>query len=479
MAKKGNLFLLVKSLSKAEKRYFKLFCQGKKAYENYWQLFREIDTQDVYDEAVLRKRLAGSSLGRQLPVAKHHLYHLLLKTLRNYYGKVSKAAEVRDGLRNVEILLDRELPELAEKELDRIHKIASRYELQVEGMAIHSLRRRLLLMQRPLPFTTLQQVLEEEKSLIQQLADQQRLWEITLSIFSIPPDDNSLLDEAVLSPDRPASLQGNTLKHHIYYTYHTIRGDSKLGSQWLEKLIALLEEQPHRIEDDPSPYITALNNYLSYHIFRKEYDQVDSILEKIHSIPNRYRLNIQRKVAVKYRLRTYNVELEMYRDTANYEKGRTLIEEIKGFLAAEKRTVPNDYFMQFWYQFAYIFFMSRDFNAALQWVNEILQSRFRQVRPDLESYARLLNLMIHFELGNYSVLRYAVVSTRRFLNKKGKMESFEKLLLQFFSKACNSPKAEHGALLQKLEADLAPVLNQQHLDYLNFIDWIRERRKFA
>ena len=66
MTKKGNLFFLIQSLSKSEKRYFKIFCFGQKVDKNYLKLFDAIDAQEVYDEAAIRRQFAKATFIQQL-----------------------------------------------------------------------------------------------------------------------------------------------------------------------------------------------------------------------------------------------------------------------------------------------------------------------------------------------------------------------------------------------------------------------------
>ena len=58
MVKKEELFVLIKSLTQAEKRYFKIFC-GQTAHQTanakYLKLFEAIDNQEVYDEDQIRE----------------------------------------------------------------------------------------------------------------------------------------------------------------------------------------------------------------------------------------------------------------------------------------------------------------------------------------------------------------------------------------------------------------------------------------
>ena len=58
MIKKEQLFALIKSLTKAEKRYFKLFASVNNTDANYILLFDAIDAQDVYDEKRIKEKFA-------------------------------------------------------------------------------------------------------------------------------------------------------------------------------------------------------------------------------------------------------------------------------------------------------------------------------------------------------------------------------------------------------------------------------------
>ena len=143
---------------------------------------------------------------------------------------------------------------------------------------------------------------------------------------------------------------------------------------------------------------------------------------------------------------------------------------------SHQKLIPEDYLLMLWYQFAYIFFVVHDYSNALKWVNEILNRKFETNRTDLQSFARLLNLMIHFELGNSFVLKYSVDNTRRWLKKQKKPEQFELVLLRFFSKISNAPKAERKTLFSQLKIDLfkgtTPLITEKELDYLDFRSWI-------
>lgn len=77
-----NLFRLIHSLSKSEKRMFKLqSVSGESSSKKFILLFDEIEKQKNYDEKkILNKR--KELIPHQLPNLKAHLYKKILKTLQ-------------------------------------------------------------------------------------------------------------------------------------------------------------------------------------------------------------------------------------------------------------------------------------------------------------------------------------------------------------------------------------------------------------
>jgi hypothetical protein len=71
---KENLFVLIKSLSKSEKRQFKLYVGRMDSNQDskFLILFNLLDKMDVYDEKIILKK--GFVSKQQLSNLKAHLY---------------------------------------------------------------------------------------------------------------------------------------------------------------------------------------------------------------------------------------------------------------------------------------------------------------------------------------------------------------------------------------------------------------------
>lgn len=120
-----DLFLLIQSLTKEEKRYFKLFAKslgGKNA--KYLQLFDVLEKMASYDEDTLKQWLRGKRWLTQLSTYKKYLYDLILKSLRIQNDDASIDEEILTGLHEVKTLLRKHLVTQALDKLTAIKKNA-------------------------------------------------------------------------------------------------------------------------------------------------------------------------------------------------------------------------------------------------------------------------------------------------------------------------------------------------------------------
>ncbi|MEO1628164.1 MAG: hypothetical protein AAFV25_23650, partial [Bacteroidota bacterium] len=124
-SKREDLYSLIQSLSKTEKRYFKMEARkaGDKSNSKYIQLFEAIQQMDKYDEEALKKQ----TFVKNLSMEKAYLSDAILRSLRNFHSEKSLGARMRDLIANARILQDRELYKQSLRQLTKAKKMA--YEL--------------------------------------------------------------------------------------------------------------------------------------------------------------------------------------------------------------------------------------------------------------------------------------------------------------------------------------------------------------
>ncbi len=123
------LHTIIKSLTKAEKRNFKMFVRSsQKSINNYTILFDAIDAQKVYDEKKILKKLKIHAFSKQISRTKYLLYDQILKSLYMLYGNRTKSSEINLMLNSVEILYNKKLYKQAYEMLKKAKKITFNFE---------------------------------------------------------------------------------------------------------------------------------------------------------------------------------------------------------------------------------------------------------------------------------------------------------------------------------------------------------------
>jgi hypothetical protein len=484
MIKSEHLFYLIRSLNKAEKRYFKLFVTTSKENNNYLLLFDAIDKQEQYDESSIKEKFHEKTFVNQLHVTKNYLNQLILKSLRNFHGSISKDAEIKDLLRDIEILLKKELFQQCEQVIDKALKLANLYEKWPDVLNLLDIKRRLLLNTKGSSQASqdLKEINDQELNTLLKIEHVSMYWDISANLFSKLPDLPQFLENPYIKDESKAdSLQAKTLYHYIWQTIHVVQGNYNKSKGMLEKIIQIWEDQTNQIYEHPASYLTLLNNLVGLCLSSKDYKYAEELVYKIRKMPERYGLKGSNTIAVKAMLQSFNVELEMYRDTNQIKKGIKVVKDVQAYLADSSLIIPASYHILILYQSSYIYYLNGEFDKALPLLNEILSLKASDIRQDIQAFAHLLFLIIHFELKNITLLRYAVESCRRFLKKKRELYNFEKQLLSCFSRLSTISKSEYQYQFIILKETLYEGMTEKEktnvLDYLNFDEWIEKNLK--
>ncbi|GJM32139.1 MAG: hypothetical protein DHS20C18_11400 [Saprospiraceae bacterium] len=465
MIRKTYLFHLIQSLNRTELRYFKLLAKTVRKNSNYLKLFQEIRTQDHYDETLIKVNFKKERFIQHFHLTKRYLEQLVMKALRNYHGQRSQSLRLSNQIQNIELFYRRGLYAHAQLEVNRALKLARQYESDSRIHDLLAWQRKLIQVEHPSDFEGLRDIVKEQREVISRLNQENELWH---QLLGIAPED---------PPEQPTpSLQLRILKANLLYLSRVRTGAPESGEKAMVHLLTELEHHPHRLQEEPGLWAATANNLLGSLIFRKNFAEAEMLIEKAHQFYQE--IDRHDEPMLKLILRTFNMELEIYRDTQNFDQADRAIARILKFLEGDQAAaVPVSYLLSFWFQFASLYFMRSQLDQALHWINQILNYNFGDTRIDLQKHSRWLNLMIHLELKNYFVLRYYVDSTRRFIDKWEKITPYETTLLQFFSRISHLPEGEFKTAFRHLQESLFTntEIPKMELGYVNFQAWINNK----
>lgn len=129
MKPKDDLFILIKSLTKTEKGYFNKFAQmhGGTAEGNYLKLYHLIEGMETYNEAELKKSVAGTSLGKHLSVSKNYLFKFILRALSSFHRDNIPELQIYHLLAEEHMLRARRLGISSEAQLKKAESVAAQF----------------------------------------------------------------------------------------------------------------------------------------------------------------------------------------------------------------------------------------------------------------------------------------------------------------------------------------------------------------
>jgi len=125
---KDNLFILVKSLTKSEKRQFTLYVgrMGSNEDSKFLNLFQVLDKMNHYDEKVILNK--GIVTKQQLSNLKAHLYKQILISLRMNPMHKNIRIQIREQLDFATILYQKGLYKQSLKVLEKAKMLAIKHE---------------------------------------------------------------------------------------------------------------------------------------------------------------------------------------------------------------------------------------------------------------------------------------------------------------------------------------------------------------
>ena len=425
----NKLFKLIKSLSGSEKRYFKLFAANKQGENStkYIQLFDAIDLQETFDEAHLKKTIYENQPinSQKYSELKAYLYDLILKSLQGYDEKNSIDFRLKHMLLCIRVLYKRSHYAESLKILNRAKTLAYKYEDFICVVELLAWEKQIAYTQENIEFleNELDHIDNEEKNCLEQLRNLSTYRNLLYQLIISRRKDAVLRSELKIDKlksimqhplleniQKAKSHKAQILFHRVFSNYNYSVLDYEKFYLSSKQLLELMESKSYLMQEDISGYIFALTNLsLSCGLLEK-HEELKENLEKFHHIK-------AKTIDDEFRIfKHYNtLKFRLCITTGEFEEGhRALTQHLKDI---QRFGAHADERGAFYFQYFYIYFGMGDYEKALVYLNQWLNLPRSVEREDLQSLARILNLIIHYEMDNTILLEYLSRSTYRFLKK--------------------------------------------------------------
>ncbi|MCP4440662.1 MAG: hypothetical protein GY810_17080 [Aureispira sp.] len=437
----SKAYQLIHSMSKEEKRYFKLFAQGiGKKDSKHIQLFDILTKQKVYNKATAKRSLRNI---KNFGATEHYLYQMLLKSLRVYTSSSSIEMEILDAFKNIRVLYNRQLYELAKETLvsikkfaiqhDQLHYLPQLYEWEVrievvfyqfkdvsneqfEQFKVEYINQLEMLRN----FGTYSLAALEFTYLSQKLGYSQELEKRLSNIMGQP-----WMQDFNHCQSLSARLTLCEI-HAIYYSFHEIE---KSLDAYIRIIREIEEAGPEVQQQRHKQYIISIANAGSLAINLHKWEEAQRLINIANNLP-------EKQLTPRFRLFQYNLNLTLQVHKGAFDKAVELLPEGKQFVEDYAEKLPEFELLIWRYLAAIVHFGLGDYEKSIDYLEELQQYK---TSKELQSAAKLLLLISLYEQEQFELLSSTLRSSYRFFKKNTDENSFEQMMVSCLKRLSNLP----------------------------------------
>ncbi len=490
---KDTLFILIKSLSKSEKRQFKLYVNrlGVNADAKFLALFNLLEKMNDYNEA----EILGSGIVKkqQLSNLKAHLYKQILVSLRLNPVNQNIRIQIREQLDFATILYHKGLYKQSLKILDKAKTMAIENEEKVIAYEIVELEKVIETQYITRSISgRADELAIQAKELSMQNVIASKLSNLSLQLYGVmlkfgyvKSDEEFKWVTSYFNARMPQFTMEELgfreklwlYKAHLWYSFLTqdFLSCYKYSSKWVD----LFYENQEMIYLNPVFFLKG-NNYLLESLYYIKYrSQFKESLARLEEtiIDERFPKNDNLEVLSFLYINSNKFNLHFLE--GSFEEGLYMESTVLKGLKQHKNKIDEHHVMVFYYKIACLYFGLGDNRTCISYLKKIIDNRNLTMREDLMCFARVLSLVAHYEAGMDYHLEVQLKSTYKFLLKMNDLHEVQKEMIKFLRNLGNIYPHELKSEFKKLHSRLKkyedhPYEKRAFL-YLDIISWLESK----
>ncbi len=493
MEKTDTLFLLVKSLSKSEKRQFKLYAGrlGGNSEKNFMALFSVLDKMEGFDEKIILQKTKIKK--EQLSNSKAHLYRQILVSLKLNPFHQNTKTQIREQLDFATILYNKGLHKQSLKVLDKAKNIAISYE--ESNMAYEIVELEKIIESQYITRSMgsrADDLIVQSKELSNKTVLLSKLSNLSLQLYSI------LLKKGYVRTDKDfeevkkyfdSNLPGFNFKYlgikerlflyKAYLWYSFIIQDFVSCYKYSQKWVNLFYDNPKMKKNNPVFYLKGINYLLESLFLIQHVSKFRSTLNYLEDEIEHHNFLMNENTESLAFLYLYLNKINLYFLEGEFNKGIDLVPEVLDKIESYKHKIDQHHIMVFYYKIASLYFGDAQYDQCIFYLEKIIKNKDLKMREDLLCFSRILNLVAHYEAGLDQNLDALIRSTYKFLIKMNELHVVQKKFITFLRSLSNIYPHELRNAFVNLHKELKVFENHPYekraFMYLDMISWLESK----
>ncbi len=490
---KDALFSLVKSLSKSEKRQFKLYAGrlGGNAQANFMSLFNLFDRVDVYNDDLIIKKTNIKK--QQISNAKAHLYKQILVSLRFNPIHQNVRSQIREQFDFAAILYNKGLYKQSLKILDKAKELALNngennfaYDIVEFEKVIESQYITRSMSNRADELSVQAKNLSLKNVRISKLSNLSlQLYSLMLKEGYVKNDADSKAVKDYFEKRLPKyELSGLGFKEKLFlykaYLWHSlIMQDFVSSYKYSQKWVDLFEANPEMKKQNPVFYLKGVNYLLESLYLIKHKTKFENVLEKLNVDILKENIAVNENTKTLAFLYLNQNKLNFYFLEGKFTKGLGFVSNLLNEIKLFETKIDAHHIMVFYYKIACMYFGAGKNEDCIFYLEKIIINKELKMREDLLCFARVLNLVAHYDEGLDYNIDKLIVSTYKFLLKMNDLHQVQRKMISFLKNLRNIYPQDLRKTFINLHSELSKYENHPYEKrsflYLDILSWLESK----
>ena len=487
------LFVLIKSLTKSEKRQFNLYVGRLDGNidAKFFSLFKFLEKLKGYDEKVIIS--SGIVSKQQLSNLKAHLYKQILISLRLNPAHKNIRIQIREQLDFATVLYQKGLYKQSIKLLDKAKNLALDNEEKNIAYEIVELEKVIetQYITRSLS-NRADQLSVQAKELSQHNVIASKLSNLSLQLYSYLLQSGYVKNEKELQfvntyfADRLPKYDFQDLgfreklwlyKAHLWHSF--LIQDFLQSYKYASKWVGLFKENKKFIILHPVFYLKGKNYLLEASFFVKKVStfKKELLLFEEDIAASKIPLNINTELLIFQYL--YSNKLHLHFLEGTFSEGEYLVEIINEKINKYSNRLDNHYVVMLYYKIACLYFGMGKNELCIAYLQKIIRSKNIGSAEDLQCFARVLNLIAHYECGLDYDLERQFIDTYKFLLKMENLQEVQKEFITSIRALSDVYPHEIKKEFKKIHTRLKKFENHPYEKraflYLDILSWLESK----
>ncbi|HET6243329.1 MAG TPA: hypothetical protein VFF35_02270 [Bacteroidia bacterium] len=450
------------------------------------KLFESIEKQNLYNEKKIIVSASAKQSSATFSVAKSYLQNLILKSMATYHSGSSIDIELSEHITHIEFLYNKRLFKQCLKLISKAKKKAREYDTTVHLLGFLWWQR---LIYNEIAFLgkTEEDIIKlnrEEVLLIEKLKNSRRIeslfsefyYQFTLQGIARNEEDAEkyyrLMNYPLLEHiDKALTFDAKNSFYNIHSYYYKAINDPEKQYVFDKKRVELIEDDSKFIQIYIHTYLAALQNLISSTNQLRKDEEFHENVNKLISLDLK-----SEHLKIKVFGFVNNILMKSYSRSGDFIKSLPFLQQLEEGLEKYKDKIDLQSQAIFNYNIAYFYFAIGQHTKSLSRINMVINISGSDLRHEIQSLARVMNLLLHYELKN-DLIGYIIKSTIRFLSKSNKLYKMENHILDYIRKSTHlNSKSEilksFKVLKKELEIIVQDPMEKSMLENLDIISWL-------